>query len=176
MKRRLNLLNSILVVTLLSVPVLSFAGNGDDVEKKKTISKSYTVTSGDKLNIENSFGNVVIHTWDKNEIKVDVEVAVNASTEEKAQRMLDQIEVTENREGGNINFKTDVNDIHDNDHRNKDRDREDKRTFYIDYVVYMPKVNPLKIENSFGKTTVPDFSGFSKPHQQIRRPGNGQTG
>src|ERR1700733_6637635 len=118
MKRRLSLLNSILIISALTLPALSFAGNGngDEVEKKKTISKSYTVTSGDKLNIENSFGNVVIHTWDKNEIKVDVEVAANASTEEKAQRMLDQIEVTENREGGNINFKTDVNDIHDNDH------------------------------------------------------------
>jgi hypothetical protein len=46
------------------LPVMSFAHNGEDIDKKKTISKSYTVTKEDKLEIDNSFGNVVISTWD----------------------------------------------------------------------------------------------------------------
>src|SRR4029453_17598570 len=33
------------------------------------------------------------------------------------------------------------------------------RKFYVDYKVSMPKGNPLHIENNFGKTVIPDFSG-----------------
>ena len=163
MKRLLNPHSIVLFFSLLAILPSVFAENGDLVEKKKTISKSYPVTSSDKLNIENSFGNVVVNTWDKNEIKVDIEMAANASSEERAQRMLDGIEVNESRSGKDITFKTNVNDIHDNDHRNKDRNKdnnkENNRTFYIDYTVYMPKVNPLDIQNQFGKITLPDFSG-----------------
>jgi hypothetical protein len=164
MKRHLNLLNTLVFITLLSLPAFSFAGNGDEVEKKKAINKSYTVTASDKLNIENSFGNVVINIWDKNEIKVDIDIAANGSTEERAQKILDEIEVTESRSGSNIYFKTDVGEIHNNGGHHKDKGedgRENNRTFHIDYVVYMPKMNPLKIENSFGKITVPDLGGLS---------------
>src|ERR1700709_1080301 len=97
MKRLLNLLSGFVIVALLSLPASGFANNGDGVEKKKTINKSYNVTSTDKLNIENSFGDVVIHTWDKNEIKVDIEIAANASTDERAQKILDEIAVTDSR-------------------------------------------------------------------------------
>ena len=157
MKKRIGLLNIILFLALISTPVLSFAGNGDDVEKKKTISKSYPVTASDKLSIENSFGDVLINTWDKNEIKVDIEIVAEASTDEKAQNILDEIEVQENRSGNLISFKTDVGEIHGKN--NKGRNKENNRTFHIDYTIYMPAVNPLEIENSFGKTKVPDMKG-----------------
>jgi hypothetical protein len=168
MKKHINLLNA-LILALLSLPMFSFAGNGDDVDKKKTISKTYDVTKDDKLSIENSFGNVVIATWDKNQIKVDIEIGTTAGSEEKAQEMMDEIQVRDSRDGKTIAFKTDVGDIGDHgynkkhnrneSHVNRDGDDDGDRKFYIDYKVYMPASNPLEIENSFGKTTVPDFNG-----------------
>jgi len=168
MKKHINLLNA-LILALVLLPAFSFAGDGEDIDKKRTISKSYTVTSGDKLSIENSFGNVVINTWDKNEIKVDIEIAVKASTDQKAQQMMDEIEVSDNRNGNTISFKTDIGDINehghnkkrnrDEDHPNREGDNDGDRKFYIDYKVYMPATNPLELENSFGKTTVSDFKG-----------------
>jgi len=167
MKKHIKLLR-LLILALVLIPAFSFAGD-DDVDKKKTISKSYTVTSTDKLSIENSFGNVVINTWDKNEIKVDIEISVKASSDQKAQEMLDEIEVTDTRNGNTISFKTDVGDINERghnkkhnrneDHPNREGDNDGERKFYIDYKVYMPAVNPLEIENSFGKINVPDFKG-----------------
>jgi hypothetical protein len=66
--------------------------------------------------------------------------------------------VHESRNGNIISFKTDVGEMHNNGkHENKGRD--DNRNFHIDYTVYMPAVNPLDLENSFGKTTVPDMKG-----------------
>ena len=34
--------------------------------KTKSVNKSYNVSSSDKLNIQNSFGSVEVHTWNKN--------------------------------------------------------------------------------------------------------------
>jgi hypothetical protein len=149
-----------LLALISALPLVSLAGNGDLIEKKKTISKSYSVTSSDKLSIENSFGNVVVTTWDKNEMKVDIEIGVKANTEERAQNMLDEIEVIDNQSTNLISFKTDVGDANQNGHnKHKNGDYNDDRKFYIDYKIYMPAANPLDLENSFGKTTVPDLSG-----------------
>jgi len=160
MKKHTNPFSIVLLLTLLSAPAISHAGNGDDIEKKKNISKSYTVSANDKLSIENSFGDVVISTWDKNVIQVDIEIGVNASSEQKAQDMLDKIQVTDNQSGGSISFKTDVGDINGNrGNHHKNMDYGDDRKFYIDYKVHMPASNRLKVENSFGKTTVPNMKG-----------------
>ncbi|MFI5154694.1 MAG: hypothetical protein ACHQEM_00820 [Chitinophagales bacterium] len=160
MKKHTNLSNTVLLIAMISLPAMSFAANGDDIDKKKNLSKSYTVTASDKLEIDNSFGNVVINTWEKNEIKVDVEIGVKASTEEKAQDMMNEIEVKDYQSGHSISWKTDIGDINDNHHgkRNKNNDENDRK-FYIDYTIHMPAGNPLQIENSFGKITVPDFKG-----------------
>ncbi len=161
MKRPLSLLSTLALISLLAIPAMSFAGNGDEVEKKKTISKSYPVSVSDKLNIENSFGEVVITTWAKNEIKVDIEMTASAGSEERAQKILDEIGVTDKREGSNIYLKTNVGSIHDSHGNSWSKSKKDgnNRAFEINYTVTMPSSNPLHIENSFGKITVPDFSG-----------------
>jgi hypothetical protein len=173
MNKLTNLLNILSLTAVLSVPALSFAGTDDGVEKKKNISKSYNVGGSDKLSIDNSFGDVVINTWDKKEFKVDVEIYAKGKTDEQAQKILDKIKVDESQSGGEVWFKTTVGNIgskHNNDNDNDDGDDDDdngnhkhhgdkNQEFHINYVVYMPATNPLKIENQFGKTTIPDFKG-----------------
>jgi hypothetical protein len=161
MKKHINPLKTVLFLALFALPASILAGTGDDIEKKKTISKSYTVTANDKLSIENSFGDVVVSTWDKNEIKVDIEIGARANSDQLAQEMLDKINVKDERSGNEISFKTNVEDVNEgrSHGRHKNSDDDQNRKFYIDYKVYMPAVNPLHIENSFGKTKVPDLSG-----------------
>ena len=128
------------------------------MRRKKTINKSYNVTSEDKLEIENQFGNVSIATWDKDEITVDVEISAKAATEQKVEDIMNEIEVKELRSEHIINFKTKVGSIHSDKSDKRDRGDEE-RTFYIDYVVHMPAANRLQIENSFGKVSVPSIKG-----------------
>src|SRR5277367_3340184 len=108
MKKLLNPYKKLLFFVFALAPAFSMANNGDNVEKKHTISKSYTVGPDDRLSIENSFGNVIITTWDKNEIQVEVEIGVNAPSEEKAQQMMDVISVKDKQDGHDISFKTDI--------------------------------------------------------------------
>ena len=158
MKKHIRLLSSIALFLVLSAPVLSLAANGDEeVKKQRLINKSYSVTADDKLEIDNQFGNVVVSTWDKNEITVDIEISARAATEEKAQEIMNKLDVKDSRNGHTINFKTTVDEIH-NGKNNKGNEGE--RSFYIDYVIHMPAGNRLEIENSFGKTEIPAFKGL----------------
>jgi hypothetical protein len=157
MKKHIYPFKGFVLLAFALTPLLSMAIGGENVEKKRTISKTYSVSSSDKLSIENSFGNVVVSTWDKDEIQVDVEIGVRASSEEKAQQMLDQIKVTDKQSGQLIFFKTDIGNM-GNGKENKNYDGNDRR-FYIDYKISMPSRNPLSIENSFGKVNIPDFAG-----------------
>ncbi|MFT3908644.1 MAG: hypothetical protein QM737_04415 [Ferruginibacter sp.] len=122
--------------------------------KKKSVNKSYNVSSSDKLSIENSFGKVEVHVWEKNEIKVDVDVEVSANTEEAAQKIFDRISIKDSQSGKEISFKTDMKDTH-NDRNSKG----DKSTMSINYSISMPASNPLRIQNDFGSITLPDYKG-----------------
>lgn len=119
--------------------------------KTKAFNKSYNVSSSDVLNIKNSFGSVEVHTWNKNEIKVDVNVEVSANTNELAQRVLDKISVTDEKNGKEISFKTSFNRMNN--------EKGEKSNMSINYDVYMPSANSLVIKNEFGSTKVPDFNG-----------------
>ncbi|HCL84630.1 MAG TPA: hypothetical protein DIC22_11685 [Chitinophagaceae bacterium] len=160
MKKHINPFKTLALLALMAAPFLGRASDGDNIEKKKLINKSYTVGPDDRLSIENSFGNVIITTWDKNEIQVSVEIGVRAPSDEKAQLMLDQIKVTDNQGGQEISFKTDIGSMGKGKEKGNWSKNEDSRKFYVDYKIVMPARNPLRVENSFGKISVPDFSGI----------------
>lgn len=161
MKKHIRLLSSIAAVLVLSAPLIAFpagSAHGEDVRRQKLINKSYDVTADDRLTIDNQFGNVIVSTWDKEQITVDIEISARAATDERAQNIMNRINVRDSRNGHDIRFKTEVEEIHNGN--DKRRNSENDRSFYIDYVIHMPISNKLSIENSFGKTEVPAFKGL----------------
>src|ERR1700761_340767 len=158
MKKHIRLLSSIATLLVLSAPMTAFAHSEQDVRRQKLINKSYDVTADDKLSIDNQFGNVVVSTWDKEQITVDIEVSARAASDERAQDIMNKIDVHDSRDGHDIRFKTNVDEIHNGNGKNRHNEEND-RSFYIDYIVHMPTGNPLSIENSFGKTEVPALKG-----------------
>lgn len=127
-------------------------------EKSKTYSKSYPVGSGDRILLDNSFGEMKISTWSKNEIKVDVSITVKASTDEYAQKLIDVISIEDGKTGSEIFFKTHLN--HNKNKRDDDDKREGKNTsFKINYTVYLPATVTLDANNDFGPMSISDFDG-----------------
>ncbi len=177
MTKHINPFKILALAVLIAMPAMSRAGDKTDgSEKIKTISKSYTVSATEKLKIENSFGDVIINTWDKSEFKVDIEMYAKATSDDKAQYILDHIKVSDSQSDNVVRFKTDIHinggnhngDDNDDDgdddkdnNRNRNRHNNNNQQFHVNYVVYMPATNPLSLENSFGKTTVPDFKGLA---------------
>ena len=133
--------------------------SGEVKELTKTFTKTYSVGKNDQLSIDNTYGKVTVNTWNKNEFKVDVEIKADANDQADAQKMLDDVSISDNKDGSNIQFKTNFTE---KNHSWTISDNNGKYTIHrvrIDYVVYMPSKNALSISNKYGATTLPDFDG-----------------
>ena len=112
----------------------------DQLEKKRYIDKSYDVNTSMALHVSNKFGTVEINSWDKSEFAINVEIVGRGRTEERAQRILDRIDININESSSIILFETSIEGM-----KNKDNEG-----FEVNYTISMPEINPLKIKNSFG--------------------------
>lgn len=128
-------------------------------EKTRVISKTYSVDGNDKLAISNQYGKVAVHTWAKNEIKVDVEIKAFESTESSVQTLLESVTITDTRQGDLINFRTSFEKTSMNFWSKVRNGKEERRGVQVNYVIYMPSNNPLDINNRYGGIILPDFSG-----------------
>ena len=128
-------------------------------EKTRIISKTYSVDKNDKLAINNQFGRVVIHTWAKNEIKVDVEVKAFEASDREAAQLLETVNVTDTRFNDVISFKTTFEKSSMNVWSHVKNGKEERRGLQVNYEIYMPAKNALDITNRYGSTIVPDFDG-----------------
>ncbi len=120
--------------------------------KEKKIVRHYNVQSGDVLSINNQYGKVHINTWDKNEINVEVKIMVTARNEDVAQDRLDGITIDEegaNGKGHVITLTTEFANLK----------FLTSMVFQIEYTVYMPRKNGLKITNKYGNVYLGDFDG-----------------
>ncbi|WP_276503457.1 hypothetical protein [Terrimonas pollutisoli] len=122
--------------------------------KQRDISKTYPA-SGNKLSIDNHFGNVKFVGWDKNEIKVDIHIAASSNQQDFAQKIFDAITVSDKQQGNEIQFKT----IIDSKDGKNDNCKNCKSSMSIDYEVHLPVSVALSVENNFGNTEIPDYTG-----------------
>jgi hypothetical protein len=141
--------------TVLSLQVM--AGNGPLVTKTKTYTKSYPLGNSEQVTLDNQFGEMKIITWNKNEIKVDVNIEAKGNTDEIAQRILDNINIEDSKSGSGVSFATRMKNKNMNWNNNKKDYKE--MGMKIDYVVYMPTGNPLNATNQFGPMIIPDMRG-----------------
>lgn len=128
-------------------------------KKTKSYSKSYSLSSSDKIKLYNQFGEMKIVTWDKNEIKVDATITGKSDDETRAQQIVDKISVEDSKEGGTVSFKTKFADEKKEDKKKWDKNEHHNEGMQIDYLVYLPSGNTLNAENQFGKMIVPDLRG-----------------
>jgi hypothetical protein len=151
-----------MIACLLQVPSFAQNDNHNEYEdndnrkkyefvKTKTVNKTYSVAARDKFSLRNSFGKVEVHTWNKNEVKVDVTVEVTANKEAVAQKIFDGISISEKQSGGEVSFKTNM--------KGSTNSKSDKSSMSVDYVIYLPETNELDVSNEFGATVIPNFKG-----------------
>lgn len=156
MKTILKAFKATLIIGCLSISLTTFASEDPKVEKKKTYAKTYTLTASDKVSLNNQFGEVKIVTWDRNEVKVDVSITAKANSDERAQEILNTISIEDGKNGSGVFFKTNMSNQKKG---NNSSEKYKNEGFSIDYSVSMPSRNALKVQNSFGSTIIPNYSG-----------------
>jgi hypothetical protein len=128
-------------------------------EKTKRIVKSYVVDKDDKLAINNQYGKVAVHVWTKNEIKVEVEIKAFESSENRANQLLEHVNISETQVKNLISFKTNFGKISENFRSYINKGGGEARRIQVNYVIYMPAKNALDIENKYGGIEIEDFAG-----------------
>lgn len=154
-----------LIFAILFQLILSYSWARTNEEKRRTIEKSYTVSDATELNFSNSFGKIHLETWDRKQVSVKIEIIVNASSESRAQELLDKINISidDSNPRSELSFSTSI------DGRNSGRNT----SFEVNYNIGMPKNNPLSLKNSFGDVYVGPLGGRIKLDVQY---GNLNTG
>jgi hypothetical protein len=117
-------------------------------EKSRKLSQTFK--AGKPLTIDTRYGRVQINTWSRSEVKAEVDIISRADTDEKAQQLLNMIQVLmqeQNTAEGSIALRTQFGEM----------PREcwsRQRLFEVNYTIWMPKNTPLKVQNSFGEVSI----------------------
>lgn len=99
-------------------------------DQEKEISQSYSVSSNDRLQVENRYGNITITHWNKNEVAIRVEIECKARSEERAQENLDRIQIETQKTGGIVSAITTI--------KKEMNGNSNNESMTINYYIQMP--------------------------------------
>jgi hypothetical protein len=131
----------------------------DQPGKSKSFSKSFPADQSDKVSLSNQYGSILIKTWDRKEVKVDIQIQAYSNNEEDTQKLLDEVSIEAAKAGDLISFNTRISDRNNNWGSGSRNGRKWRREVKVNYVVYMPAANALNVSQQYGNVTMGDFSG-----------------
>ena len=151
-------MKSVFKLTFLLFSLVLCTTNFEAEAKKdftKNIKRQFDITADGTTALANKYGKVEVKTWDQNQVKIDVSIIVRASSESKAQEVFDRIEVNFSNGADYVSAETQIAP-----HRSSWWDWGTKNSdFSIEYEVYLPATNNLKIANKYGDVLVEAIKG-----------------
>lgn len=144
-------------ITLLLCAIAYCSFSQGTVVRKKTFSKSYTCGSDHLLLLHNACGNVFVETWDKKEVKLDVEMTTYAKDSSEADELLKYSAVTDEMTEGSRTLFLYTQTI------SKAAMEEKQDTIYttLNTVcrLVIPRNMSVNIENTYGNVYLGDMGG-----------------
>ncbi|WP_291726025.1 DUF4097 family beta strand repeat-containing protein [Bernardetia sp.] len=122
-------------------------------EKQKVIKATFRVDAKDVLQIANKYGHVNFSTHNKNEVSVQVTVLAWARSEKEAQKILDRVEIDQEKTGERVRFETEIEESKSGYNCNE------REGFEINYDIKIPKNLNIDVDNKFGSVTLSDLNG-----------------
>lgn len=147
------ILACLLPISLMANPVLKSAKH----EEEKTITKEFEVSADALVKIDNSYGNLNVLTWDKNEVYIQVHITTKGDDLEAVKRKLDEINVHFSATRHMVSAETVFGD--DDDGWWDNFFESNSVSFTIDYLVKIPKTNAVDLENDYGNIMLDDLEG-----------------
>lgn len=140
---------------LLITGSLAFsAAHAQVYERSRELTKTYKVHKETTLEVSNKYGNIHLFPWEKDSVKIHIEVEVKANKESKADKIFEYIDFdfsntkyyivakTALRQNKNA-FWSEVSDLASTLFSGNNKAQ-------IDYFIYLPKDMEVKFENKFG--------------------------
>jgi hypothetical protein len=136
----IGLISALFLLTSLSLRAEEFT---------KTYKEKYAVQKGATLSIDNKYGNVHCQNWEESSIAITVTITVDASSQEKADKVFDKINIALSGSPTMVSGVTTMGSINNAD-------------FSINYDIMMPKWANIDLENQFGEIYIAEVDGTAQ--------------
>lgn len=153
--------NSLIIKCLLLLVVMLGAADLSAKEYTKELLRNFKVNSDAKFYIDNNRGKVNITTWDKNTIKIEAKIIVNAKDAAQAEEYFKQIKINFEKNPAYVKAITD-----------KKKEEESwsdwlwgatkNLDWKVHYEVTIPKTNKLSAINKYGDLYISGVQGDTK--------------
>lgn len=165
---------------ICSIALLIFGMAGaQSVKIEKNFDETYLAVAGGRLDIANKYGEVIIRTWDKDSVRVRVEMKAEGKTTEMLRKSMDKVDIVYHHVGNNISVTTRVIQptgpgvlkdlLNEVDDYSKTLFASTKLT--VNYEVWLPANFNLSIDNKFGDVYTSSLTGsvyISLAHGDIK--------
>ena len=126
--------------------------------KEKTIKKEFNVNADALLKIRNSYGNLVLNSWNENRVVIEVHITTNGNNEEKVQKKLDEITVEFEATASMVSART----IFEKENDWGWWGKKNNVNMQINYTIKMPVKNSVHLGNDYGNITLDRVDGHAK--------------
>ena len=127
----------------------------------KEINKKYAVSPETRIEISNKYGKVELNTWDKDSVTVNIKIRVEEKKLSKLEKLIDQIDFDFTDSQHFLIIRTNVGEnmstLEKEFMKFKETLLQSGSNMQIDYTVWLPATNNLKVENKFGDIFIGDF-------------------
>ncbi|HKJ41420.1 MAG TPA: hypothetical protein VKA27_04965 [Sunxiuqinia sp.] len=134
MKLKFNLL-------ILALGLFYLSAQADEFTREQH--SGYLKSSIKALDITNKFGSITINDFGGDSVTVDVKITIDNGNENKANYLMDQIDINTRKVGSLLKVETKIDD-----------NFKTKQNFSIDYTINIPADRDLKVSNKFGSVAV----------------------
>lgn len=159
----MNYKNTILLLVLCFLSPLAKADNYKEI---RNVSKSIKTEENSRINVTNKYGSISINTWEKDSVRIEIELTISGSNKTKVEKL-----------ANNIDFKFSGNE---SDYYVETEFGNDFNTFWndlksqsqlvipggknveINYTIYAPENIGLSLTNKYGEIYLDDFGGNLK--------------
>ncbi len=133
--------------TLTLLVIAGTAVNAEDFTK--TYREKYSVDKGAVLFLQNKFGDIHCQLWDESSVSIEVTVKVDATSQERANKVFEKISVQLSGTPLKVSGVTSVGNISNGE-------------FSIDYSVMMPRWMQMDLDQKFGNIYFDECDGTAK--------------
>ena len=149
----------ITLIFLLAIPQMVM---GQFTETKQ-FKKRFKVSPETRIELTNKYGKVEMNTWEKDSVVIIIDFHIEEKSLSKLEKSLDNIDFDTIYNNNYLIYRTVVDDKMGSLAREFQKLKEtvfqSDGNMEINYTVWLPKTNYLKVENKFGDVFIGDYDG-----------------
>jgi len=159
MKTHLLLYKYLMITAWLAI---SLSSGGQTYENSRTLRKAFRIASNVEVQLINKYGDIHLVPWEKDSVVFDIAFSVTSNKQARADKIFDYVDfdfkatayyvIAQTVFEGQNTFWSEMADVASTIFSSGTSTR-------IDYTVYLPAGNDIRIENKFGNIYTTDHTG-----------------